>query len=188
MRPSGDEADEENERRRRRSRDDEGQDDAPAVAALAPDAAGQASDIPAPGASVLDTLATAEPPEHAAPPPPAPPPPEAAVPAMPRTPARPVAEETARPLMVSSDKVNRRSGSFPDLQSARRGELPGRLKALLCIDNRGAVTSVKLYDKLRTPVRAELEKALRGWRYAPYQESGKAVPACFGLTFRTVVH
>jgi hypothetical protein len=90
--------------------------------------------------------------------------------------------------MVSSDKVKKRSGSWPELESARRGELPDKLKALLCIDTRGSVTSVKLYDKLRAPVAAELEKALRGWRYAPYQESGKAAPACFGLTFRTVLH
>jgi hypothetical protein len=90
--------------------------------------------------------------------------------------------------MVSGDKVKRRSGSLPQLEAARRGELPDRIKALLCINRRGAVTSVKIYDKLRAPVVKELEKALKGWRYAPYQDNGKAVDACFGIVFRTVLH
>jgi hypothetical protein len=108
-------------------------------------------------------------------------------PAPPPAPSAPVAREN-RPVMVSGDKVQRRSGTLPQLEAAKRGELPDRIKALLCIDTRGSVTSVKLYDKLRAPVRAELEKALKAWRYAPYQENGKAVDACFGIVFRTVLH
>jgi hypothetical protein len=108
-------------------------------------------------------------------------------PAPPLAPSAPAAREN-RPVMVSGDKVQRRSGTLPQLEAAKRGELPDRIKALLCIDTRGAVTSVKLYDKLRAPVRVELEQALRAWRYVPYQENGKAVDACFGIVFRTVLH
>jgi serine/threonine protein kinase len=107
-------------------------------------------------------------------------------PAPPPMPSAPAREN--RPVMVSGDKVQRRSGTLPQLEAAKRGELPDRIKAMLCIDTRGSVTSVKLYDTLRAPVRAELEKALRAWRYAPYQENGKAVDACFGIVFRTVLH
>jgi serine/threonine protein kinase len=196
-RRTGEGSDEERERRRKRSREEEGQGEAaPVVAAQAPDTPGTSSGIPAPTASVLDSLAVAAPPTMAAPPPQQQAPEPAGGSAAPATPearpaarmdARPVAE-VERPVMISGDKVKKRSGSFPELQSAKRGELPDKLKALLCIDARGTVTSVKLYDKLRAPVRTELEKALSGWRYAPYQESGKATPACFGLTFRTVLH
>ena len=107
-------------------------------------------------------------------------------PAPPLAPSAPAREN--RPVMVSGEKVQRRSGTLPQLEAAKRGELPDRIKALLCIDTRGSVTSVKLYDKLRAPVRVELEQALRAWRYAPYQENGKAVDVCFGIVFRTVLH
>jgi serine/threonine protein kinase len=174
--------------------------------------------IPAPGGSMFDSVAMAAPPTLSAPPPPptaasptlsAPPPSPTAASRPASAPSReaaapsPDSREAAasrgasggasggvsdRPVMVSSDKVQRRSGSLPQLEAAKRGDLPERIKALLCIDTRGAVTSVKLYDDLRTATRRELEQALRGWRYAPYQESGKAMPACFGIVFRTVLH
>jgi serine/threonine protein kinase len=191
-----DDDDEDRERRRRRSRDD-------ALEELA--AAAAAADHPGAAAepSMLDSVPMAEPPQMpATPATPGPvPAPATETPAAPevtapRTAPAPPPEAPAprgapasnRPVMVSGDKVNRRSGSLPQLEAAKRGELPDRIKALLCIDTRGTVTSVKVYDKLRAPVVKEIEKALKGWRYAPYQEDGKAVDACFGIVFRTVLH
>jgi serine/threonine protein kinase len=208
-----DDDDEDRERRHRRSRggEPEGAAGSP-VAQAEPEAAAQPpGGLPAPGTSMFDSLAMAEPPQMPAT---SATPGASAKPAAPATTAGPAAGTPAtrdvpaprvatappppapteaarrehRPVMVSGDKMQRRSGTLPQLEAAKRGELPGRIKALLCVDTRGSVTSVKLYDDLRAPVRKELEQALRGWRYAPYQENGKAVDACFGIVFRTVLH
>jgi len=55
---------------------------------------------------------------------------------------------------------------------------------LLCIDERGAVASVKMqrssgyadYD-------ARLSAAMQAWRYRPYMQDGEAQPACSTVTF-----
>ncbi|ACY12903.1 serine/threonine protein kinase [Haliangium ochraceum] len=162
-----DDDDDDRERRRRRQSQDDERGDSPEVAAAAPQPSaqspGQPLAIQTPTASVLDSLAKVEPPKMIE------------------------RKQPAKPVMVSSNKVERRSGSLPRLEAMRR-DLPERVRALLCIDTSGRVSSVKLYDIAKASVRKDLEGALSKWRYAPYREAGKAVPACFGITFRTVLN
>lgn len=170
----------ERQRRRRRQRDERGRAEQavadgarqPATSAAGPAAtpavSGASGDRPRPssitaGTSVLDSLSMTAPP------------------ALPE-PAK--SDERKGPRMVSAKKMERVSGSLPRL-SAGKGELPARVKALLCVDTRGAVSSVKIYDDMRTALRSELQHGLRRWRYEPYKENGKPVPVCFGVMFRT---
>jgi serine/threonine protein kinase len=162
-----------------------------AAAAAEDEAADEASgEEPGEGEGAVAVAGAAEATRQPEPPAPAPavvPPPRSA-PVPPPAPVAARAPRNDRPVMVSGDKVKRRSGGLPQLEAAKRGELPDRIKALLCIDTRGAVTSVQIYNELRAPVVAEIEQALRRWRYAPYEQNGKAVDACFGIVFRTVLH
>ncbi|WP_428267653.1 protein kinase domain-containing protein [Haliangium sp.] len=173
--------DERSERRRRRRGDSEAAPEpaassdrvaetqaSPREVAAAPPTPSEASpglERPAIGASVtgsmLDSVAVKAPPKLPAP-------------------------ERSKPIMISSKKVKRKSGSLPMLSADKR-DLPERTKAVLCIDTSGSISSVKIVTDMRASVRRELEDALGRWRYDPYRENGKAVPACFGIAFRTVL-
>jgi len=55
---------------------------------------------------------------------------------------------------------------------------------LLCIDERGAVASVKMQRSSGYPdYDARLSAAMHAWRYRPYMVDGEAQPACSTVTF-----
>lgn len=93
------------------------------------------------------------------------------------------------PVSVRADEVTKLSGTLPTVTLRREQvgtQAPTRTKpisARLCIDERGAVSSVVLTKSVIPKMTGPIEKALRSWRYRPYRRGGEAVPACFALSF-----
>jgi hypothetical protein len=80
------------------------------------------------------------------------------------------------PETVSSSELVRTHGTLP-----RRTDHmpPGTVRARLCMDRSGTVTSADLLSELPEEAETQLETALLGWRYEPYLERGTAIPVCF---------
>ncbi|MBL0219130.1 MAG: protein kinase [Myxococcales bacterium] len=100
--------------------------------------------------------------------------------APPVTPTKP-----ARTPVVASTAVQKLSGEVPQLK-AKGAESNGDVLVKMCIDERGAVASVKIV-KSTADVTAELSRALATWRYKPYLNADqKPSPVCFPLSLRLV--
>ena len=101
----------------------------------------------------------------------------------PTAPAAPTAPTA--PVNVPPNAVKRTSGDLPRISTIVRPgqEVPKTVAVKVCIDGRGAVTSVQIY-KLTGDVAEKLAAAIRGWRYTPHTVDGRGVPACFANTFQ----
>ncbi|MBV8760550.1 MAG: protein kinase [Deltaproteobacteria bacterium] len=124
----------------------------------------------------------------AEPPPPPPPPevkPDAAV-EVKKPDVTPVVETPkapARTPVVAASAVTKLSGDLPTI----RGDSDGDALVKMCIDDGGAVTSVKVV-RATAQMPSDLTRALQGWRYKPYaNKDGKAQPVCFALSLRVEV-
>ncbi len=106
---------------------------------------------------------------------------QVAAPAAP--PPSPVKSPTT-PRIVPPVAVKKLSGEQPSIAKFKNLDLPAVLAAKMCIDTAGKVTSANMMTKLEPRVVADLVDELRDWRYAPYKQSGKAIPVCFVVTFR----
>lgn len=101
-------------------------------------------------------------------------------PPVPPAPAKP-----ARTPVVASTAVQKLSGEVPQLR-AKGSESNGDVMVKMCIDERGAVSSVKIV-KSTAEVAGELSAALSTWRYKPYLNAEQKPSAvCFPLTLRLV--
>lgn len=86
----------------------------------------------------------------------------------------PVLESSGTPI-VPSTAVARKRGEMPD----RIGS--GDIKAKLCIDRTGTVTSVELQEVPPEHAR-KIEKRLATWRYEPYRTNGALTAVCFAVS------
>ena len=93
-------------------------------------------------------------------------------------------EPLARMPVVAASAVSKVSGEVPVLRGSSGS---GEVLAKMCIDESGKVTSVKIV-KSPPEISADLQRALMGWRYAPYKnKDSKVSPVCFPLTLRVVL-
>ena len=102
----------------------------------------------------------------------------------------PVARRSSRPrspIAVPGSRAHRESGAVPPIHFPRWEQAPGQISARMCIDTRGAVTSVSVLSPVSRGVRATVERAAAAWRYRPIVDGDEAVPACFATTFRVQV-
>jgi len=88
--------------------------------------------------------------------------------------------------VVSAAAVSRRSGSIPAIKvSGVVGEFAD-VVVKLCIDEQGAVSSVKVI-KAPPEIAGELLRGLQSWRYTPYvNAAGVQSAVCFPVSFRVV--
>ncbi|MBZ0235413.1 MAG: hypothetical protein K8M05_24000, partial [Deltaproteobacteria bacterium] len=89
------------------------------------------------------------------------------------------------PIVVPPNAVRRTSGDLPRLSTiVRPGQTvpKGSVSAKICIDTRGAVTSVQVF-KLTGDVAASLADAIKAWRYTTHKVDGNTVPVCFVNSF-----
>lgn len=99
-------------------------------------------------------------------------------------PTPPPAKPTRTPV-VGANAVQKVTGELPQLR-AKGSESNGDVMVKMCIDERGAVTSVKIV-KATAEVGSELGTALSAWRYKPYLNAEqKPSPVCFPLSLRLV--
>ena len=166
----------------------------PAAASPAPEpeaedtpASSSPAGAPAPAATVTPSVAAtiakpAPPPPVPAPKPPTPAPKQQV--AAPAAPPPSAIKRPTAPRIVPPAAVKKLSGEQPSIAKFKNLELPAVLAAKMCIDTSGKVTSAKMMTKLEPRVAADLVDELRGWRYAPYKQSGTAIPVCFVVTFR----
>jgi hypothetical protein len=90
----------------------------------------------------------------------------------------------ARTPVVAASAVSKLSGDVPVLRGSSGS---GDVLAKMCIDESGKVTSVKIV-KSPPDISSDLQRALMGWRYAPYRnKESKLSPVCFPLALRVVV-
>ncbi len=87
------------------------------------------------------------------------------------------------PVTVPPNAVKKRSGGLPRLPTTREDVPNGRASAKLCIDTKGRVDSATVYTQMHPRAKSKLRDALKKWRYKPYKQGGKAVPACFAVNF-----
>lgn len=91
----------------------------------------------------------------------------------------------ARTPVVAATAVSKLSGELPTIR-ASGGASNGDVLVKMCIDERGAVTSVKIV-KSTADVAGELQRALGSWRYKPWLNADqKPSPVCFALSLRLV--
>jgi hypothetical protein len=117
---------------------------------------------------------------------PPPPKPDASLavqkPAMPPPPPPPPTKPARTPVVAAS-LVHKVSGELPTI----RGDVDGDALVKMCIDEGGAVNSVKIV-RATSQMPPDLTRALQGWRYQPYlNKDGKASAVCFALSLRVDV-
>jgi serine/threonine protein kinase len=117
---------------------------------------------------------------------PPPPKPDASLvvqkPAMPPPPPPPQTKPARTPVVAAS-LVHKVSGELPTI----RGDVDGDALVKMCIDESGAVSSVRIV-RASSQMPPDLTRALQGWRYQPYlNKDGKASPVCFALSLRVDV-
>ena len=99
-------------------------------------------------------------------------------------PEPPVDSRPARTPVVAASAVSKLSGDVPTLRGSSGS---GNVLAKMCIDESGKVTSVKIV-KSPPEIAGDLQRALLGWRYAPYKNKDQKLSAvCFPLALRVVV-
>ncbi len=110
-----------------------------------------------------------------APPPPPPPPP----PAPPQN-VPPTVLETQR---IAGDKViTPDPATVTEIQRSGKAKIIGSFK--LCVTSSGDVMSVSMLKSTGFSAYDEkIQRAMRTWRYRPYQVNGKSVPVCTAVTF-----
>jgi len=171
----------------------------PAAGAVETKAAADASGAPSINAPAADVAKGVDKPGRRAADPEvveaAPPPPPKQVPrapadaAPPRAPTRstpaPRATRpaTARTATISSKAVRRRSGTLPALRTRSGLDDVRHVRAKLCIDVDGRVTTAEILSDFPKDAAKTFVKAMKTWRYTPYRERGEARPACFGVGF-----
>jgi eukaryotic-like serine/threonine-protein kinase len=116
---------------------------------------------------------------------PAQPTPIAPVAVVPKPTPLPAVAVPAAPVPVAVSVVKRLSGDAPNLRTLRMDELPKIISAKICIDPKGAVSSVSILQTIEPRFVRELQKTLQRWRYAPYTINGAARSACFVVPMRT---
>lgn len=100
-------------------------------------------------------------------------------------PTPPMPTKPARTPVVGASAVQKLSGEVPQLR-AKGSESNGDVMVKMCIDERGAVSSVKIV-KSTADVAGELQSALSTWRYKPYLNAEqKPAAVCFPLSLRLV--
>jgi serine/threonine protein kinase len=136
-------------------------------------------------------------PEHAAPapapsPPVAPPPTEPPPAEPPHVAPKPVVppqvpKVPSAPPIVSAAAVSKLSGAVPAIKVKGVAADFADVVVKLCIDEQGAVASVKVVKAPRE-IASELQRGLQSWRYTPYVNSaGVQSAACFPISFRVVL-
>ena len=84
---------------------------------------------------------------------------------------------------MQATAVAKISGTPPTI----RGDVDGDALVKMCIDESGAVSSVKIV-RATSQMPSDLTRALQGWRYKPYvNQEGKTSPVCFPLSLRVEV-
>ena len=85
--------------------------------------------------------------------------------------------------VVAANAVTKLSGELPTL----RGESDGDVLAKVCIDEQGAVSSVKIM-KSPADIADALQHSLSTWKYKPYigHDAGPSA-VCFPLQMHVVV-
>jgi hypothetical protein len=90
------------------------------------------------------------------------------------------------PKVIPPNQVKRTSGELPKINTYDRfGDNqppPSSVVAKICIDTSGNVTSVNIL-KLSGDLATKLQAAVKTFKFTPYKEAGKALPACFINTF-----
>jgi len=146
-----------------------------------------AQHTPAPaGPAEPERPATPAPSPPVARPPVAEPPPAEPPRAAPK-PAAPVPTGPREVPVVSASAVSKLSGAIPAMKvNGLVGDFAD-VVVKLCIDDQGAVSSVKVVKAPREIVGA-LQQGLQSWRYAPYvNPAGVQSAACFAVSFRVVL-
>ena len=147
---------------------------------------------PAPATPAAEPAAPAPAPT---PPPPAEPPRTAPAsptvpapaPATPKPPAAPAAPTVRIAPLVPANAVSKLSGSVPAIRAKGVAGEFADVVGKLCIDDQGAVSSVKVTTKAPADIASELERGLKSWRYTPYvNAAGVQSAACFPISFRVV--
>ncbi len=98
-----------------------------------------------------------------------------------------------QPVMVESWVITKRSGALPLIRlkgaevdkGAPQTSKP--IKARMCIDTSGRVTSVKVLNTIPAKMMTVVRRALKSWRYEPYIQDGSPVPACFVSQHRLTI-
>jgi hypothetical protein len=88
--------------------------------------------------------------------------------------------------VVSAAVVSKLSGAVPAIKVRGASGDFADVVVKLCIDEQGAVSSVKI---VRAPeeIVEELQRGLSNWRYTPYvNAAGVQSAACFPISFRVV--
>jgi serine/threonine-protein kinase len=150
----------------------------PEPAAAAPAEPHTPAPAPAPSAPVA-------PPPVAAPP--AEPPRTVPRPAAPPAPPAPAPAAPKAPPLVPATAVTKRSGAIPVVKVSGAVGESANVVVKLCIDDQGAVSSVKVITAPAS-ITGELQRGLLSWRYEPYvNAAGVQSGACFPVSFRVVL-
>jgi hypothetical protein len=75
-----------------------------------------------------------------------------------------------------------RTGEPPRIRARNNETLPKAVNALVCIDRRGRVQSVRVDEAVAPRISRKVDAAVRKWSYKPYLRDHKPVPACFDET------
>ena len=97
-------------------------------------------------------------------------------PAMPPPPPPPDTRPARTPVVAAS-LVHKVSGELPTI----RGDVDGDALVKMCIDEGGAVSSVKVV-RASSQMPPDLTRALHGWRYQPYLNKDGNSPDCASLS------
>ncbi|HSN24857.1 MAG TPA: PEGA domain-containing protein, partial [Kofleriaceae bacterium] len=103
---------------------------------------------------------------------------------VPAPPAPPPAEAPSAPIVVPPQRVQKLTGTTPNIEAFKNSDVPAMINAKLCIDTSGKVLEVTVLTKLDRQASSELSDALKTWTYAPYTQAGTAVNACFVVSLR----
>jgi serine/threonine protein kinase len=104
-----------------------------------------------------------------------------ALPSPPAAIGRVQASQRLEPIVIPPDRVRALSGQIGhvDLRRLEHEGVGRRFSAILCIDTRGAVASVKLLGDAPEWLRDALVHDLRTFRFTPYRVDDEPRPACF---------
>ncbi len=103
---------------------------------------------------------------------------------VPAPPAPPPVQPPSAPIIVPPQRVQKLSGTTPNIEAFKNSDVPAMINAKLCIDPAGKVLAVTVLTKLDRQASSELSDALKTWTYAPYMQAGTAVNACFVVSLR----
>jgi serine/threonine protein kinase len=96
--------------------------------------------------------------------------------------APPAVDAGATAAVDAAPAATERTGEPPRIRARDRDGAPASVDALVCIDRRGRVQSVRLETEVSARVNNRVVRAVEKWRYKPYLRDHKPVPACFDET------